>query len=165
LKPLPEADRAVYDEIQRERKPGMFAFAYDNLFQKNLAAGLANEWQCRAGSRYLYVCEDGLVHYCSQQRGYPAIPMEQYGKEEIDREYWTKKACAPFCTVSCVHRVAMIDLMREEPRRALTEFYPAGMPAPVRMLSDLFLPVENGKPQGMAAKWMAGAVKRVLGIR
>jgi len=23
------------------------------------------------GARYLYICEDGLVHYCSQQRGYP----------------------------------------------------------------------------------------------
>jgi len=165
LKPLPDADRAVYEQIQRERKPGMFAFAYDNLFQKNLAAGLANEWKCRAGSRYLYVCEDGLVHYCSQQRGYPAIPLEKYGAEELEREYWTKKACAPFCTVSCVHRVAMIDLMRDEPRRALGEFYPAGMPAPIRMLSELFLPAESGKPQGRAAKFMAGAVKKVLGIR
>jgi len=24
----------------------------------------------QAGSRYLYICEDGLVHYCSQQRGF-----------------------------------------------------------------------------------------------
>ena len=165
LKALPDADRAVYEEIQRSRKPGMWAFAYDNLFQKNLTAGLANEWQCRAGSRYLYVCEDGLVHYCSQQRGYPAIPLERYGAEELEREYWTVKPCAPFCTVSCVHRVAMIDLMREEPRRALKEFFPAGMPAPVRMLSNLFLPAENGKRQGWASRMTAGAVKRVLGIR
>ena len=165
LKPLPDADRAVYDEIQRERKPGMWAFAYDNLFQKNLAAGLANEWKCRAGSRYLYVCEDGLVHYCSQQRGYPAIPLERYGAEDLEREYWTVKPCAPFCTVSCVHRVAMIDLMRDEPRRTLKEFFPAGMPAPVRVLADLFLPAESGKPQGWATRMTAGAVKRVLGIR
>ena len=43
-----------------------------------LARGLPNDWQCRAGSRYLYVCEDGLVHYCSQQRGYPAVPLAKY---------------------------------------------------------------------------------------
>ena len=33
--------------------------------------GKPNDWRCRAGARYLYICEDGLVHYCSQQRGYP----------------------------------------------------------------------------------------------
>ena len=43
-------------------------------FQDNLADGKPNEWRCRAGARYLYICEDGLVHYCSQQRGYPGRP-------------------------------------------------------------------------------------------
>jgi Radical SAM superfamily len=28
-------------------------------------------WSCRAGARYLYVDEFGLVHYCSSQRGAP----------------------------------------------------------------------------------------------
>ena len=45
-------------------------------FQDNLADGKPNEWRCRAGARYLYICEDGLVHYCSQQRGYPGMPLE-----------------------------------------------------------------------------------------
>ena len=45
-------------------------------FQDNLADGKPNEWRCRAGARYLYVYENGLVHYCSQQRGYPGIPLE-----------------------------------------------------------------------------------------
>jgi MoaA/NifB/PqqE/SkfB family radical SAM enzyme len=172
LQPLRDADRAVYEQIQRERKPGFWAFAYDNIFQKNLAAGRPNDWQCRAGSRYLYICEDGLVHYCSQQRGYPAIPLEKYTGEDLEREYWTRKACAPFCTVSCVHRVAMIDLMREDPRHALTKFFPpeapgvpAKLPAGVKLLSSLFLPPENGKPQNGAAKIVAGAFKRVLGIK
>jgi hypothetical protein len=26
-------------------------------------------------ARYLYICEDGLVHYCSQQRGTPGTPL------------------------------------------------------------------------------------------
>ena len=47
-------------------------------FQDNLADGKPNEWRCRAGARYLYVCENGLVHYCSQQRGYPGMPLETY---------------------------------------------------------------------------------------
>ncbi len=172
LQPLQDADRAVYDQIQKERKPGFWAFAYDNLFQKNLAAGQPNDWHCRAGSRYLYICEDGLVHYCSQQRGYPAIPLEKYTGEDLEREYWTKKPCAPFCTVSCVHRVAMIDLMRENPRQALAKFFPpavagapAQLPAGVKFLSSLFLPPEDGRPQNGAAKAMAGAVMRMLGIK
>ena len=173
LKPLPDADRAVYDQILRERKPGFWAFAYDNLFQKNLVNGQPNTWQCRAGSRYLYICEDGLVHYCSQQRGYPAIPLEKYSAADLEREYSTRKPCAPLCTVSCVHRVAMIDLIRENPREALVRFFPpaapgasaAQMPFSVKVLSSLFVPRADGKTQGAASKVIAGVVKRVLGVR
>ncbi len=51
-----------------------------NWFQNNIADGKPNDWRCRAGARYLYICEDGLVHYCSQQRGYPGIPLSRiYG--------------------------------------------------------------------------------------
>ena len=54
------------------------SFTRVNAFQDNIAQGRPNQWRCRAGSRYLYICEDGLVHYCSQQRGYPGIPLEKY---------------------------------------------------------------------------------------
>ena len=176
LRPLPEADKAIYEQIQHEGKPGFWAFAYDNLFQKNLVSGRANEWHCRAGSRYLYICEDGLVHYCSQQRGYPAIPLEKYSASDLEREYSTTKPCAPYCTVSCVHRVAMIDLLREKPREALARFFPpliqgtempaaaAQMPFGVKVLSALFLPPAEGRPQSGAARLMAGAVKKALGV-
>ena len=43
-----------------------------NGFQENIAQGKPNNWRCRAGSRFLYICEHGLVHYCSQQRAFPA---------------------------------------------------------------------------------------------
>jgi MoaA/NifB/PqqE/SkfB family radical SAM enzyme len=172
LKPMQGADKDTYDAIQQLRKPGFMAFAYDNLFHKNLVAGKPNEWQCRAGSRYLYVCEDGLVHYCSQQRGYPAIPLEKYTQEDLDREYSTRKVCAPYCTVSCVHRVEMIDMMRNHPREALAKFFPPGangetanMPASVKALTVLFMPPENGKSQSGAVKATASAVMRVLGIK
>ena len=54
------------------------SYAQVNYFQDNIANGRENNWRCRAGSRYLYICEDGLVHYCSQQRGYPAKPLAEY---------------------------------------------------------------------------------------
>ena len=56
-----------------------------NAFQDNIALGRPNQWRCRAGGRYLYICEDGLVHYCSQQRGYPGIPLEKYTVSDLRR--------------------------------------------------------------------------------
>jgi len=172
VRPLRDEERIVYEQIQAEKKPGFMAFAYDNLFHKNLALGQPNEWHCRAGSRYLYICEDGLVHYCSQQRGHPAIPLERYGLEDLEREYWTQKSCAPYCTISCVHRVAMIDLVREKPREALVKFFPpaapgepARLPVGIRFLSQLFLPPEDGKSQGVVVKAMGAGVRRLLGIK
>jgi len=154
LRALPDRERAVYKEIELDRKAGVGAFAYDRVFHENLALGMPNEWHCRAGSRYLYVCEDGLVHYCSQQRGYPAIPLEKYGQADLERESKTQKACSPYCTISCVHRVAMIDLVREQPREALVQFFPPAepggppeMPVAVKVAASIFMPPEKGQPQ------------------
>lgn len=108
--------RALDDEAQgvfaEMKKLGKSSYARFNQFQNNIALGKPNGWRCRAGSRYLYVCEDGLVHYCSQQRGYPGIPLADYTLDDIRREFFTKKSCAPNCTVSCVHQTSLIDFWR-----------------------------------------------------
>lgn len=109
LKPLKGIERDVYFEMKEIGKKG---HARVNRFQDNLVDAKPNKWRCRAGARYLYICEDGLVHYCSQQRGYPGIPIEEYTREDIRREYNTKKACAPYCTIACVHQVATFDNKR-----------------------------------------------------
>ena len=109
LKPLGEEERAVYNEMQSWQKS---SFTRINGFQENIAQGLPNNWRCRAGARYLYICEDGLVHYCSQQRGYPGVPLADYTRDDIRREYLTEKGCAPNCTVSCVHQISILDSWR-----------------------------------------------------
>lgn len=110
LAPLSPTQRAVYDALMGK---GSAAHLVNYLmFQKNLMNGKPNAWHCRAGARYLYICEDGLVHYCSQQRGSPGIPLADYGQADIDREFDTPKACAPFCTVSCVHQASFLDAWR-----------------------------------------------------
>ena len=107
LKPLNDRERRVYQEIKSyETTTG---YSSINWFQENLARGKVNDWKCRAGARYLYICEDGLVHYCSQQRGHPGIPLERYTAADIEREYFTKKDCAPSCTIGCVQRVSVVD--------------------------------------------------------
>ena len=110
LKPLRGAERDIYFQMKQIGKKG---HARVNRFQDNLVDGKPNPWRCRAGARYLYICEEGLVHYCSQQRGYPGIPLEQYTPADIRREYMTKKACAPYCTIACVHQVATFDNKRD----------------------------------------------------
>jgi len=120
LRPLTQEEKQVYLEM---KKLGKASYARINYFQDNIANGRQNNWRCRAGARYLYICENGLVHYCSQQRGYPAKPLEQYTLEDIRREFITEKGCAPSCTVSCVHMVSTIDFWR-----APQTLKPSGLP-------------------------------------
>ena len=89
LKPLGPAERDVWDEVsgQVNGLRQLLKNLYTGIrgFQQNLADGKPNDWRCRAGARYFYVCEGGLVHLCSQQRGYPAIPLERYDVERMRR--------------------------------------------------------------------------------
>jgi len=123
LRPLNERERAVYLAMKALEKS---SYAQINYFQDAIANGRPYQWRCRAGARYLYVCEDGLVHYCSQQRGYPGVRLEEYTLEDIRREFLTEKTCAPRCTVSCVHQVAYIDFWRA-PQTARPAPVPGGL--------------------------------------
>lgn len=117
LRPLGQREREVYRQMKAMENRH---FARFNFFQDAIAQGRPNRWRCRAGARYMYICEDGLVHYCSQQRGYPAKPLDEYTVEDIRREYLTEKSCAPYCTVSCVHYVSYFDFWRN-PQTLRTE--------------------------------------------
>ncbi len=110
LEKLGAREIAVYDECVRL---GEGSYSAINDFQRNLVEGRPNDWQCRAGARYLYICEQGLVHFCSQQRGTPGIPLEHYGQSEIRRAFSEPKECAPFCTIGCVHRASALDNLAE----------------------------------------------------
>ena len=109
LKPLGERELKVYREF---KQLGQRSFAHFSGFQEKVVLGQTIDWRCRAGARYLYVCEEGLVHYCSQQRGFPGVPLLEYTTEDVKREYLTKKDCAPHCTISCVHMTSHMDYWR-----------------------------------------------------
>jgi MoaA/NifB/PqqE/SkfB family radical SAM enzyme len=123
LQPLRLREMEVYRELRRME--GGLLGRINGSFQANLAQGRPNAWRCRAGARYLYVDEDGLVHYCSQQRGTPGIPLAAYTREHIRRELRTPKACAPYCTINCVQQISMIDAWRI-PQTAAAEPRPEG---------------------------------------
>jgi MoaA/NifB/PqqE/SkfB family radical SAM enzyme len=164
LRAVQEHQRVIHEKISRLGS-SLFTFSHYDSFQRNVIRGLPNQWHCRAGGRFLYICEDGLVHYCSQQRGRPGIPLSRYTREDVVRESATPKGCAPFCTISCVHQAAMLDEFRERPREALIgiverrkerdpEWHP---PASVRLLEWMFLRSSRRR------EWLGAAALRVLG--
>ena len=109
LKPLNEREKEIFQQV---KKIGNHDLARLNWFQDSIAEGKPYEWRCRAGARYLYICEDGLVHWCSQQRGYPGTPLSEYTMKDFEREYNTEKWCAATCTLQCVHQVGLLDNWR-----------------------------------------------------
>ena len=129
LKALGAKEHEVYQQV---KDLGKSWYARFNRFQREIAYGRPHEWRCRAGSRYVYICEDGLVHYCSQQRGYPGIPIEKYTVEDLRREYHTEKSCAPYCTISCAQQIALVDNWRSP--QTLPAFRPAAAPEPLVQL-------------------------------
>jgi MoaA/NifB/PqqE/SkfB family radical SAM enzyme len=125
LRPLNDRQKAVYRAIRRRSGVG---FGIVDRFETNLANGKPTKWRCRAGARYFYVDEHGTVHWCSQQRGTPAIPLERYSREDMRREYLREKSCAPMCTIQCVHRASLMDEWRHPQRAPVAA--PAGGSSP-----------------------------------
>ena len=161
LLPLTGAEREVLRATLRLERSTFSVDRY-NTFQETLADGQPYAWQCRAGSRYLYVCEDGLVHYCSQQRGRPGIPVTAYSPEDLLREHASVKPCAPYCTIGCVHRVAMIDDLRGRPVETLQAWFGGDgtsgeIPLPVRLLLRVLV-------TGPERRWVRAAARRALRI-
>ena len=72
-------------------------------------------------------CENGLVHYCSQQRGFPGVPLSAYTRDDLKREYLTEKSCAPHCTISCVHQISHIDHWRSPQTSRISPGAPEGL--------------------------------------
>ncbi len=170
IKPLSTRAQKVLEDIEKLSKP-VFSFARHNPWRKNLLEGKPNDWHCPAGGRHLYICENGLVHYCMSQRGYPAIPLAQYTQRDIDREGKAPKPCAPYCTIFCVHRIALLDKIRQSPQEALVQLFPApsaqapgsmaaNPPLPVRALVSMLAPEGPSKSGAFFRK----AASRLLNL-
>lgn len=165
LEPLSPVQQKVIADIDALKS--RFSFARYNPWRRNLIHGLPNQWHCTAGGRHLYICEDGLVHYCLAQRGYPAIPLARYTREDIERESKTEKPCAPYCTIFCVQRVAALDHLRTNPKQALLQLFPPqdqpgqpALPMPIRLMQALFLPSNSAR----SGRFFRKAALRILKV-
>lgn len=161
LLPLNDEHQRVYEAICGLTKP-TFPLGKHDHFQDSVVRGNPARWHCRAGARYLYVCEDGLVHRCSQQRGYPAVPLKDYTVEHIEQQYQSRKECESYCTVSCVHRVAVLDEIRENPMEALARIFPGSgvdgtrgnhLPLPAMLLARMFTTGRHRRILAKTALW------------
>jgi len=159
LRAMDAEQKRMFEEIEGLSK-GRFSMVSHNPWRKNLLNGVPNDWHCGAGGRHLYICEQGLVHWCMAQRGHPAIPLEAYTRADIEREKQVKKECAPYCTIFCIQRLAVIDEVRENPRRAMERFFPANeidgtparIPVPIRVLSSLLARKDGQANDGFLQK-------------
>jgi hypothetical protein len=75
-------------------------------------------FRCRAGARYLYVDEHGLVSYCSQRRSDPGVPVLDYQRRDLLEAFETPKGCEASCTIACVRRASAMDEWRPQSRPA-----------------------------------------------
>ncbi|KAB2836693.1 MAG: radical SAM protein [Candidatus Brocadia sp.] len=79
-------------------------------------------FKCRAGSRYLYVDENGVVSWCSQTREAFRKDLMDYSFEDLKREFYTYKSCQDKCTLGCVRAASSVDNWRRQDAPVATDF-------------------------------------------
>jgi MoaA/NifB/PqqE/SkfB family radical SAM enzyme len=81
----------------------------DQAYGAKLLAGARPKWQCRAGSRFLYVDEFGKVQFCSAQRGRLNKRILEYTRHDLREHARTYKGCEAGCSLLCVYRDSEFD--------------------------------------------------------
>jgi MoaA/NifB/PqqE/SkfB family radical SAM enzyme len=104
----------VYEEMQRASRKTVFHRTGEGWERDMLLDG-SSPFRCRAGGRYLYVDEFGLVSYCSQRRGNPGISLLDYTGDDVEREFYRRKGCEAQCTIGCARRASAFDEWRAQP--------------------------------------------------
>lgn len=80
-------------------------------YRDRLLEGGVAPFRCRAGSRYLYIDEHGLAHWCAQTMDRFARPLGEYDAEELRRQYYTAKDCNAACTIGCARSCSQVDFL------------------------------------------------------
>jgi len=104
---------ATYEEMQRSSRKTVFHTSGEG-WERDLLEDGSSPFKCRAGGRYLYVDEHGLVSYCSQRRNEPGIDILSYTQDRVEREFNTPKGCEARCTIGCVRRASAFDGWRSQ---------------------------------------------------
>ena len=72
-------------------------------------------FKCRAGSRYLYIDEYGMVNWCSQTRTVWSKPLMGYTLKDLREQFYKYKSCHATCTLNCARSQSYFDNWRRQP--------------------------------------------------
>ena len=101
-----EAYRDLWDRHYRGPSP---ASRIEEAYGRHLLEGRTPAWQCRAGSRHLYVDEHGRAQYCASQRGRLDRPIVAYTRADMRAQAKTRKGCESGCSIFCGYRASRLD--------------------------------------------------------
>ena len=108
---LRDEDKALVPQI-RERLGASFLQSGD--YRTTLIETGESKFKCRGGSRYLYVDEFSVVHWCSQTRESWGKALEDYTVADLKEQFHTRKTCDTGCTIGCVRNQSRFDEWREQ---------------------------------------------------
>ena len=103
---------AVYAEVKQlfGRRVTEEAHGYrERLIQNGEAP-----FRCRAGARYLYIDEFGMVRWCAQTRMAFGKSLSAYALEDLRQHFYSEKACSDKCCVGCVRTASALDQWRSQ---------------------------------------------------
>jgi MoaA/NifB/PqqE/SkfB family radical SAM enzyme len=101
---------ALYQQL-RER---IYKSRVKKTYLDKLLAGEEAPFKCRGGSRYLYVDEFGIVHYCSQTMKEYGKPLDEFSLHDLKKNFYARHACTRFCTISCARNNSSLDEWRQQ---------------------------------------------------
>jgi len=110
MKPSPEELRVFRRLTRRLPRTWMDFVDYRGALLRDGRA----PFKCRAGSRYLYVDEDGLVSWCSQTRAAFAKPLADYTVDDLRAQFYAYKPCQDACALGCVRSASQLDGWRKQ---------------------------------------------------
>jgi MoaA/NifB/PqqE/SkfB family radical SAM enzyme len=70
-------------------------------YRRQLLLGHVMPYQCRAGCKYLYIDEAGIVHWCSQQQHMFGKALAEYAPTDLVTQFQSVKPCSAKCTLGC----------------------------------------------------------------
>src|SRR5262249_46400642 len=105
-------DLTVYAEITQlfGRRATKEAYSYRERLIRDGEA----PFRCRAGARYLYVDESGMVRWCAQTRTSFGKSLTDYPVDDLRAHFYSGRACSPKCCVGCVRAVSALDQWRSQ---------------------------------------------------
>jgi len=103
---------AVYAEVKQLFGRRATEEAHD--YRERLIQTGEAPFRCRAGARYLYIDEFGMVRWCAQTRTSVGKRLSEYAVEDLRHHFYSGKGCSVKCCGGCVRTVSALDQRRSQ---------------------------------------------------